>query len=116
MKDCKKNITKYKKYNLRTNKRWSKISKSKAYQAAVLANFSQNIDECVKNDFADAICLTFDKQSQQLSSSYKKRLLRRIAEKRYAQFVHSKLGDRNTHFLSHLTQHYCSKCISTIQL
>lgn len=72
----------------KVNERWRRIERSVQYRKAVAKDIGINTTDKIASEVLDGILLNLNGRNNDKSSSTRKRLLRRIVEKRQAQAMH----------------------------
>lgn len=74
------------------NKKWKCVEKMRIYRQALAKNACDGIISEILGECFDGIILQLNERNELKSYSVKKRLLRRIIEKRQAQSIHKTIG------------------------
>ena len=94
--------------------RWNFVSNVIAYKKASVKEFSRRTTLLIEEELFDGILLDLKCCNEDTSYSVKKRLLRRIIEKKQAQAVHCQLGRTDNRFSSFMKRQSFRRCFQEI--
>ena len=95
-------------------KRWDIVSNCIAYKKASVKEFSRRTTLLIEEELFDGIFLDLKCCNEDTSYSVKKRMLRRIIEKKQAQAVHRQLGRTDNRFSGYMKRQSFRRCFQEI--
>lgn len=98
----------------KVNKNWQRVEKQQNYRCAATWLACKKTTSTIKDECFDGIFLQLNERSDAKSYSSKKRLLRRIVEKRQAQSIHRSIGRSVDRFSNHMKARSICDCVDQL--
>lgn len=92
-------------------KRWEIVGRGSKYKHAAARESSMMVALQIEGEVFDGILLSLSSRKEKYSQSRKKRLLRRIVEKRQAQAAFKRVGRSENLFTSRLMEECFCRCM-----
>lgn len=96
-------------------KSWALLAKGVKYQKAAVKESCYRLTSILKEELFDGIFLNLNVRNSVKSYSCQKRILRRIVDKRQAQFVHRLACKSDRRFKEHLQRYYAGQSMDCLQ-
>ena len=95
-------------------KSWAYVACGTAYKKAAVKNFGEELAQKIEDELFDGIFLTLKERHDEKSYRVRKRMLRRIVEKRQAQKNHRCVGRTTDRLASYLQRKTAGTCMRRI--
>ena len=98
----------------KVNKSWTQEERRRRYKQAAIAQACAKATALIATECFDGIILQLNDRNESKSYSSRKRILRRVIEKRQAQSVHRTIGRTCNRFANHMTIRSVSKSVGDL--
>lgn len=93
---------------------WANVSNKTAYKKAAVKYYGAEATYKIENEFFDGIFISLKERHDEKSYRERKRMLRRIVEKRQAQMTHKYVGRTPDRLATYLSRQSTGKSMRTI--